>query len=476
MERDEQFKEINLMEYIEILWKKKWLIIIPTILISIAVGIWSFLQTPVWEVDAIIQPSKFFYQNTAGEFVEVIVADPKQVAGQINQASYNRIIADELNIDLRAFPVLKAENMKDTKLVRVVVRDTDAERASKILNSLFHHLKSDFDRRIDVEIKSIDTQIIDKENQIKGNDLSIKDKENQIELTKLSIKDKENQIEITKYGIKDKENAIKNKDNEIKKRNNDITTKDLDIQSRGIEKDRINKGIETNKNKLKISEDRAAGILDEMKSVKMRIDEIEKQLQKALAEKAQGTDAIVLLLYSNEIQQNLRYYETLDEKISAEKITRENLNLEIRDKEEQLRQIDNQIHQVETQKDTIKTDIDNITNDTAVIKTGIEKINTEIIVMRNDIVKTNTEIIVIRNDINKTINTSNTLKSDIQFLGNKKARIDFASLIKEPTASLNPVAPKKKMNVLIAGFVSLVVFCCLVLFLNYLKKNQSSQS
>jgi capsular polysaccharide biosynthesis protein len=416
----EHYEEINLMNYIEILWKRKWLIIIPTFLMTVAIGIWSFMKTPVWEVDAIIQPSKFLSQTESGQFIEVIAADPKQVAGQINQASYNAIIAAELNIDLRTFPKLKAENLRDTKLVRVAIRDIDSNRASKILNSLFRHLKSDFDRRIDVEIKSIDTQIIDKESQIRGNDLI----------------------------IKDKGNAIKTKENEIKKRNNDSTLKDLDIQSRGIEKDRINKGIDTNKNKLKISEERAAGILDEMKSVKTRIDDIEKQLQKALGEKAQGTDAIVLLLYSNEVQQNLRYYETLDEKLSVEKITRENLYLDIREKEEQLRQIDNQIHQVETQKDTIKTEINNIETEISVVKTEIEKI----------------------------INASNTVKSDIQFLGNKKARIDFASLIKEPTPSLSPVAPKKKQTVLIAGFLSLVVFCFLALFLDYLKQNRSSQS
>jgi len=417
MNEMEHYEEINLMNYVEILWKRKWLIIVPTFLITVAIGIWSFMKTPVWEVDAIIQPSKFILQTEQGQFTEVIVADPKQVAGQINQASYNAIIAAELNIDLRAFPALKAENLRDTKLIRVVIRDSDINRPIKILNSLFHLLKSDWDRKIDVEIKSIDTQIINKENQIKGND----------------------------FIIKDKENAIKTKENEIKKRNNDTTLRDLDIQSKGIEKDRINKGIDTNKNKLKISEERAAGILDEMKSVKARIDDIEKQLQKALAEKAQGTDAIVLLLYSNEVQQNLRYYETLDEKLSAEKITRENLHLDIRDKEEQLRQIDNQIHQVETQKDTIKTEIDNI----------------------------KTEISVVKTEIDKTINASNTVKSDIQFLGNKKARIDYAQLIKEPTPSPGPIAPKKKKNVLIAGFLGLILFGLLAFFLEYLEKNKN---
>jgi capsular polysaccharide biosynthesis protein len=447
MEPDEKLKEIKLMDYAKILWKRKWLIIIPTILISIAVGIWSFRQTPVWEADAIFQPSKFLSSNEQGQFTEIVFADPKQVAGQINQASYNGIIAGELNIDLRDFPQLKAENLKDTKLVRVTVRDTDINRASKILNSLFHLLKSDFDRKADVEIQSIDTQIIDKENQIKANDLIIKDSKNQIELTKLRIKDKENGIII--------------KENGIKIRNNDIKLKDLEIQSKSFQKDKINQAIETDKNKIKISEDRAAGILDEMKSVKGKIDEIEKLLQKTIAQKKQGADAIVLLLYSNEIQQNLRYYETLDEKASVEKITRENLNLGIRDKEEQLRQLDNQVHQVETQKDSIKTEINNIETDISSIKTEIEKINTEIVDMRNG--------------IDKTINASNTIKSDSQFLGNKKARIDYALLVKEPTPSNGPVWPIKRKNVMNAAFLSLAAFCFLALFLDYFKRNRSSQ-
>ena len=316
MKPDEQFKEINLMEYAEILWQRKWLIIIPTLLISIAVGIWSFLQTPVWEVDAIIQPSKFFSQSEQGQFVEVVVVDPKQVAGQINQASYNAMIADELNIDVRKFPDLKAENLRETKLVRVVVRDADTERASKILNSLFHHLKSDFDRKIDVEMKSLDAQIANKETGVLQKSL-------------------------------------------------DIKSRDLEIQAKKIEKERIVKEIDSDKRKLEISEERQNNLLLEMKSVKTRIEEIDKQLQKALSEKQQIGEAVGLLLYSNEVQQNMRYYNTLDEKVSAEKVNQETLHMDIRNKEEQLRQLDNQMGQVQNQQESIR-------NETAILKTDIQ--------------------------------------------------------------------------------------------------------
>ena len=439
--------EIELMDYLNVIWKRKWLIIVPTFFLALVAGIASFLIPPQWEVDAIIQPSKFFVQTEQGLFEEVVVVDPRQIAGQINQESYNRLIAAELNLDLRRFPELKSENLRDTKLVRVSVRENDIDKGKAILTSLFNHLKRELDRKIDVEMRGIDTQIFAKENSIKQNEIGIKEIENQIDLRKLKIKDRENEI--------------KTRENEIKKRNNDIKFKELDVQSKEIDKERIRKEIEADHNKLKISEERVQSIMEEMKAVKGRIDEIDEQLRKALAEKKQGGDAVSLLLYSNEVQQNLRYYNTLDEKLSTEKVTQENLRLNIRDKQEQLRQIDTQIQQINTQKDSISAEIDNIMTQIAIVKTEIDKIKNEIESLRNDIAK-------IQNAITN-------VHSEIRLLEDKKARIDSAQLIKEPTASLYPVSPRKKVNVAIAGILGLFIFTILAFFLEYVEKQKAGK-
>ena len=439
--------EIELMDYLNVIWKRKWLIIVPTFFLALVAGIASFLIPPQWEVDAIIQPSKFFVQTEQGLFEEVVVVDPRQIAGQINQESYNRLIAAELNLDLRRFPELKSENLRDTKLVRVSVRENDIDKGKAILTSLFNHLKRELDRKIDVEMRGIDTQIFAKENSIKQNEIGIKEIENQIDLRKLKIKDRENEI--------------KTRENEIKKRNNDIKFKELDVQSKEIDKERIRKEIEADHNKLKISEERVQSIMEEMKAVKGRIDEIDEQLRKALAEKKQGGDAVSLLLYSNEVQQNLRYYNTLDEKLSTEKVTQENLRLNIRDKQEQLRQIDTQIQQINTQKDSISAEIDNIMTQIAIVKTEIDKIKNEIESLRNDIAK-------IQNAITN-------VHSEIRLLEDKKARIDYAQLIKEPTASLYPVSPRKKVNVAIAGILGLFIFTILAFFLEYVEKQKAGK-
>jgi len=444
---EEYEDEIELMDYLNVIWKKKWLIILPTLFCVIIVGIISFRLPHIWEVDAIIQPSKFFVQTEGGQFEEVLVVSPKQIAGQIGQQSYSPLIAAELNMDIKKFPKLKAENLRDTNLVRVSVREEDTEKAKLILSSLFNHLKTDMDRKIDVEIKGIDTRIEAQENSIKQNEIAIKDIENQIALKRLQIKDRENEI--------------KTQGNEIKKKQNNIQLKDYEIQSKKIEKNRIEKEIESYQNKLKISEERVKSIINEMKAVKERIDELEKQQRKALAEKKKEGNAVSLLLYSNEVQQNFRYYNTLEEKLSNEKITQENLNLAILDKKEELKQYDNQVSQINTQKDIINNEIDNIKTKIAVIKTEIEKIKNQIGTSKNE--------------IEKIKNTNNVLRSDIRLLENEKGRIDFAQLIKEPTSSLYPVSPRKKLNVLIAGILSLMIFTILAFFLEYIRKNKAKE-
>ncbi len=326
--------EFVLMDYLNIIWKRKWLIVILTLFLVIAVGIISFLLPKQWEIDAIIVPSKFLVQTEAGQFNEIVVVDARQIVSQINQESYNHLIVTQLNLDIREFPKLKAENLKNTNLVRVSTKEKDTEKAKLILLSLFNHLKSQLDEKVDIEIKGIDS----------------------------------------------------------------------DIKSKGIEKLRIKGEIKRNKNKLNIVKQRKKDIEREMNDIKKRIEALEKeQLLSLKRENRSESESLAMLLYSNEIQQSLRYFNTLNELLSSKKIEEENVNLEIENKEKIINQLENQI--------------DN--------------------------------------------------------LNEKKGRIDYTQLIKEPTSSLYPVSPKKKLNVLIAGILGLMAFTMLAFFLESLEKHKA---
>jgi len=371
---EEQYDEIELMDFFLVIWKRKWLIVLLTLLCVIAAGVISFMLPQKWEVDAIIQPSRMFIQNQQGEFKEVVVTSPNQIAGQINEDSYNRLIAAELNIDLRKFPQLKAETLRNTNLVRISIREEDIQKAKSVLLSLFKHLKVALDRKVDVEMKGIDTKITENENLIKLKELNIKDALNEIKLEE-------------------------------------------------IEKNKIRQEILSAKNKLKISEEREKNILEEMKSVKQRIDEIEAQQKEALAQEKEGIEAISLLLYSNEVQNNFRYFNILDEKLSNEKIIRENLDLFKKERKESIKILDTQIEKLNIGIDKIKNEIDNT-------------------------------------------------KNDISLLRERKGQIDYAQLIKEPTPSLYPISPRKKLNIVIAGVLGLMIFTVLACFIEYIERHK----
>ena len=200
--------EVELIEYFNVLWKRRWFIIVPTILLALVAGIISFVVPSKWEIEALIQPGKYFVRSGQGTFTEVVVMDPKQLAGQINQGSYIRLTSAELNLDPGKFPKVKAENLRDTNLVRVSLQAGETDKARTILNTLFQHIKSDLDKKIDIEMKSIST--------------------------------------------------------EIGARENDITAKSLDIQSNNIDIEKARQEMISAGKKLKISEDRSRSLVDEI--------------------------------------------------------------------------------------------------------------------------------------------------------------------------------------------------------------------
>ena len=65
-------------------------------------------------------------------------------------------------------------------------------------------------------------------------------------------------------------------------------------------------------------------------------------------------------------------------------------------------------------------------------------------------------------------NTTN----DISLLRERKSQIDYAQLIKEPTSSLYPVSPRKKLNVAVTFMLSILMFTFLAFFLDYIEKNK----
>ena len=394
-------KKINeFWGYLEIVKKRKWLILLPTFFCVLATGIYSFLATPVWRIDCIFQPSRIYLETSGGSLQEIINPDPRQITGQIAREIYNEPIARELKLDIKKFPKIAAETIRDTSLIQLSLKHTDIEVAKAILFSLTSRLKKEFDGRAQIERNGLDTRIALNDN-LKAQ--------------------KELQTQELAY-------SIKMKDNEIRIRQKDILS--LEIEKMKKEQARASAMA-----KIKISEEWVTSLSQERESVSKRMAGFEKALMDAQAEKKEAAQTVNLFLFANEVQQNLQYRTSLDEKMNAEKVARENLRLVFQTLEKESNQIDAQIGR-------IRTDIDTLTTQIADIKVGATRVLHEM----------------------KSLDYENEL------LRTRKARMDFAHLIKEPGPSLYPVAPRKKLNILLAGLLSLTAFSVLAFFLETLRK------
>lgn len=354
-------KDPDLIEYFEILWKRRWLIAIPTVIFALIAGFVSFLLPPEWEVDAIIQPSRILARSEDGKFTEVVVMDPKQIAGLIDHGTYDGPIAVALGLAPEKLPGITAEKLRDTDLVRVSLRTRDAAKGRPVLNALFGLVRNELDRKVDVETERVKARISAKENDIKA--------------------------------------------------------KDFDIQSLNIEIEKARMEIVGAGNKLKLSAERVRGLVEEMKGVKARLDEMENQQRALLAAKRNGVEALGLLLYANEVQETFRYYRTLEESLSTEKNAQEDLRLSLHEKEQAIQGF----------------------------RTRIGRIDQEIA----------------------------GLRAEREVLEQEHLRIEHTRLVKEPAVSSAPVFPKKKEIVAIAGILAFFSFSILALLLGSVERRKS---
>jgi capsular polysaccharide biosynthesis protein len=204
--------KIELMNYLNVLWKRKWIIIIVTFLFISAAIVTSFLLPPEWEVGKIFVPSKLVIQTQGGKLQVFPFVKAHATAKIINQGEYNNIIATKLGLDIQDFPILKAEKLKDSYWVRVFIKEIkekEIEKAKLILHSLCDQLKRELSKMVDAEIIRIDSQINSKEIE-----KSILEEEINAYKNKLNIiRHREN--EIINLEIKDKEMRINQIENEI---------------------------------------------------------------------------------------------------------------------------------------------------------------------------------------------------------------------------------------------------------------------
>ena len=158
--------EINLIDYLKVLWKWKWLIIAGTLICAVAAAVISSQMPKIYRVAMVIEPG-IIGLDESGNYIYM---NYQNISGKINEGSYNNNIKKLLNIDPSKTNLeFKADVSKFTNQIRISAECKEKHitlglKASKQLIAL---ISDDYEKVVEQRKNDYDRKIIAKQNDIK---------------------------------------------------------------------------------------------------------------------------------------------------------------------------------------------------------------------------------------------------------------------------------------------------------------------
>ena len=268
--------EIDLIDYINVLCKWKKLIIFGTLSCMLIAGIVSFLLSPVYRTNTIIEIGTA--EKDGGNLL--MIEDPLTLFAKIKGGAYDEKIRKELNIKESDYPEIKVNNPKSTALIEFNIESSKRDRDQKILESMDN----------------------------------------------LILKDHSDLIQIEKYNLSNRIKEIEN------------NTALVNQEKQGL------------KNQLQLNKKNKDQIKKQIENIASRISDLEKEKTKVDL-KANPDNTLSLLLFSNEIQENRRYFNQLQDRLNID-LEKEEENLK-----NQLNAKENALNSLMLQKDKLNAQL-----------------------------------------------------------------------------------------------------------------------
>ncbi len=486
--------EINLMDYIQVIRKRKWLIILGTLICMIVAGVVSFSMPKVYEAKAYLMITLPKYQ------VEFATKEGSKISTplfeNISAETFSKIILNEftakkvltkLGLDNPAHKYnirkilgqIKVEYLRNTNLILLKVQDTSKDRAAQIANEW---ASAFIERNEEVFSKEASNTYDFVMGQLEKAKVSLKTAEEESERFQ-----KTNKIELLKEQISGKIKQIVQYESKL----------DDAIRSQLVERARYDELV-----------------LQILAEVKLKMNELEINLEK---------QRVALEKTNEELQRESKYYPVDKGLIGKEEINplyvslnlkRSDtvINISVLEKErENLSQkqqiLEQEIRHPLVQKkepstlteawDTSKlrligyTDITSKELKDTLMKTevNIQSINAETLQLKKSIKYLNEEVSGLKKQSaeqeliqTRLIRNVETAKSTFDILSKKGEEIKISSAIKAATIQVSvpamipesPIGPKRRQNVMIAGVVGLLGSIMLAFFIEFLEKNKAN--
>lgn len=129
-----EYEEINLMDYIKVLLKRKWLILAIFFGTAIAAGVFSFITPKVYKISTSLQINQI--ETITGSKIPLVIGGPTQILGKINGDVYGVLIRNDLKMPESQYPKIKVDNPEETNLINVEISSSKIELAKSVLEKI----------------------------------------------------------------------------------------------------------------------------------------------------------------------------------------------------------------------------------------------------------------------------------------------------------------------------------------------------
>jgi len=243
----DEYEEIDLMDYIKALLKRKWLILVIFLGAAIVAGIFSFLMPKVYKIDTAIN---------IGEIGGKIIETPAETKGKIDSDVYGILIREKLGISEREYPKIKVENPSGTNLINLTIESADSEKAKSILEELNNFILTEHQDKIKAgkELLEKNIELFKNNIEVSGKDIErIKIKISSLEIEKKTLEDKIDALQKvllyeqtpgTQFALFDTKEKLEAKIQEIESRYLEINSLETQINSFNNQINSIKKQIE----------------------------------------------------------------------------------------------------------------------------------------------------------------------------------------------------------------------------------------
>lgn len=180
-----EYDEIDLMDYVKVILKRKWLILAIFLSAAIVAEVFSFLMPKVYKIDTALE---------IGQAADVPIEDPGQVVEKIKGDVYGIFAREKLGIPEEKYPKIKTENPKDTRLISLAIESAEPQQAKNILEEINNLILAEQQEKIKTKKELIGQDIKTTEEKIKLVESDIEKTKNKIEPINEDIKRIENKI------------------------------------------------------------------------------------------------------------------------------------------------------------------------------------------------------------------------------------------------------------------------------------------